>query len=162
MGWTDALTKQMEGAHLAAARLIGMAEGESLDWKPENDDNWMTLGQLIRHLDDSCGVMFKGFVSGEWDFAEGLPSVESIAEGKTRLEADRLLAIEALEGLTDNDLGSRMVKAPWGQTEQPLGLHLSQMVSHLDSHKCQLFYYLKLLGKPVNTATLWGMSDSES
>jgi hypothetical protein len=31
------------------------------------------------------------------------------------------------------------------------------MVGHLAQHKGQLFYYLKLQGKPVNTAHLWGM-----
>jgi len=37
-----------------------------------------------------------------------------------------------------------------------LGWHLLQMVRHLDQHKGQLFYYLKLQGEPVNTADLWG------
>jgi hypothetical protein len=31
------------------------------------------------------------------------------------------------------------------------------MVQHLDSHKSQLFYYLKLMGRDVNTMNLWGM-----
>ena len=37
-----------------------------------------------------------------------------------------------------------------------LGRQLLQMVQHLDRHKSQLFYYLKLQGKPVTTAELWG------
>jgi hypothetical protein len=35
------------------------------------------------------------------------------------------------------------------------------MVTHLDVHKSQLFYYLKLQGKPVNTAHLWGMTTGD-
>jgi hypothetical protein len=31
------------------------------------------------------------------------------------------------------------------------------MVGHLNQHKGQLFYYLKLQGKDVNTMHLWGM-----
>jgi hypothetical protein len=31
------------------------------------------------------------------------------------------------------------------------------MLGHLTQHKGQLFYYLKLQGKPVNTGDLWGM-----
>ena len=31
------------------------------------------------------------------------------------------------------------------------------MVGHLANHKAQLFYYLKLLGKDVNTMHLYGM-----
>jgi uncharacterized damage-inducible protein DinB len=30
------------------------------------------------------------------------------------------------------------------------------MVEHLNQHKGQLFYYLKLQGKPVKTPDLWG------
>ena len=38
-----------------------------------------------------------------------------------------------------------------------LGHRLLQMVDHLKQHKGQLFYYLKLQGKPVSTTDLWGM-----
>ena len=31
------------------------------------------------------------------------------------------------------------------------------MVEHLATHKAQLFYYLKLQGKDVDTMHLWGM-----
>jgi hypothetical protein len=31
------------------------------------------------------------------------------------------------------------------------------MIDHLKAHKSQLFYDLKLQGKPVNTGHLWGM-----
>jgi len=30
------------------------------------------------------------------------------------------------------------------------------MIQHLNQHKGQLFYYLKLQGKPVSTPDLWG------
>jgi hypothetical protein len=30
------------------------------------------------------------------------------------------------------------------------------MIQHLERHEGQLFYYLKLQGKPVNTVDLWG------
>jgi len=36
------------------------------------------------------------------------------------------------------------------------------MIQHLDRHKVQLFYYLKLQGKPVNTADLWGQNSTGS
>jgi len=38
-----------------------------------------------------------------------------------------------------------------------LGKHLLQMVQHLVQHKTQLYYYLKLMGRPVNTGHLYGM-----
>ena len=36
-----------------------------------------------------------------------------------------------------------------------LGWQIFQMVLHLDRHKSQLFYYLKLQGKPLGTLDLW-------
>jgi len=39
----------------------------------------------------------------------------------------------------------------------PLGHRLLGMVGHLELHKAQLFYYLKLQGKPVNTMHMYGM-----
>jgi uncharacterized damage-inducible protein DinB len=41
-------------------------------------------------------------------------------------------------------------------TTLALGQHLLHMIQHLDRHKAQLFYYLKLQGQKVNTADLWG------
>jgi len=38
-----------------------------------------------------------------------------------------------------------------------LGHRLLHMVDHLALHKAQLYYYLKLQGKSVNTDTLWGL-----
>jgi hypothetical protein len=50
-----------------------------------------------------------------------------------------------------------MMAAPWAPgREFVLGWHLLQMVRHLDLHKAQLFYYLKLQGESVNTGDLWG------
>jgi len=36
-------------------------------------------------------------------------------------------------------------------------MRLHEMVNHLNQHKGQLFYYLKLQGKAVNTMHLWGI-----
>ena len=44
---------------------------------------------------------------------------------------------------------------PVGPQAHAPGQELLEMVAHLNSHKHQLFYYLKLQGKPVGTADLW-------
>ena len=64
-----------------------------------------------------------------------------------------------LEGLVESAeerLAEEACTAPWDPTEMLLGHRLLQMAYHLGSHKAQLFYYLKLQGKPVNTGHLWG------
>jgi uncharacterized damage-inducible protein DinB len=57
----------------------------------------------------------------------------------------------------EDDLASKEMAAPWAPGKSmPLSRHLFHMIRHLDRHKSQLFYYLKLQGKSVNTADLWG------
>lgn len=157
MGWKAILIEQVKDAYRSAEGLLELVEDEQLGWKPESGENWMTTGQLLNHMADACGSMFKGFITGEWEFEEGLGAVETVAEGKDKLVADKALALELLEALAEDDLTDRMVQAPWEKEARPLGYSLSQMVSHLDVHKSQLFYYLKLTGKDVNTAHMWGM-----
>jgi len=159
MDWKTILIEQVKDAYRAAAGLLELVEDDQLSWKPESGENWMTTGQLLNHMADACGSMFKGFITGTWEFEEGLEAVATVAEGKDKLVADKALALELLEGLTDNDLTTRMVQAPWEKKARPLGYSLALMVSHLDVHKSQLFYYLKLQGKAVDTALMWGMQN---
>ena len=117
-----------------------MVDDEQLGWKPESGENWMTTGQLVNHMADACGSMFKGFIRGEWEFEEGLRAVATVAEGRDKLQSDKKLALDLLNGLTDEDLETRMVQAPWEEEPRALGCPLGEMVSHLDMHKSQLFY----------------------
>jgi hypothetical protein len=57
---------------------------------------------------------------------------------------------------SDESLDTTMVAAPWSPEKKPLGYNLLDMVEHLKTHRSQLFYYLKLQGKPVHTGHLWG------
>jgi hypothetical protein len=159
MGWKGILKAELEDAYQAARGLILRIEPNSLDWKPQAGENWMTTGQLLYHLTDACGSMFDGFVNGKWEFGEGdsLPSVESPSQALERLDDDRHRAMEVLDGLREADLVDRTVVAPWQKEGHPLGYQLSAMIDHLHSHKSQLFYYLKLQGQPVHTGHLWGM-----
>ena len=66
------------------------------------------------------------------------------------------MALRMVDQAGEDDLANRELAAPWAPgPSYILGCHLLQMVQHLDRHKSQLFYYLKLQGKPVNTADLW-------
>ena len=57
------------------------------------------------------------------------------------------------------NLEGQITTAPW-EPDAPKNrwaMHLFGMVVHLNQHKGQLFYYLKLMGRDVNTGHLWGM-----
>jgi hypothetical protein len=85
-----------------------------------------------------------------------MPSIGSIGEARKLLLEDKAIALQTIAQIGEDGLGAR-VAPPWAPDEfSVLGRLFLQMVQHLDQHKAQLFYYLKLQGKLVNTADLWG------
>lgn len=171
MNWTDLLKSEMDMAYRAAEGLIDLVD--DLDWKPATGDNWMTTGQLLEHITSSCGYVFRGFVSGEWKMpdgtdmadappdemmtAEAMPSAESAEAAAAALRADKEMSLGLLEqadGRFDDP-----TPAPWNPQPAPLGQQMLMGVNHLNQHKGQLFYYLKLQGKPVNTMHYYGMGE---
>ncbi len=174
MNWADLLKSELETAYRTTANLLDKVDPDGLDWKPASGCNWMTVGQLLKHISESCGAACKAFVTGDWGLppgmkaedlspeemlppAEKMPAVASVDEAKKALLQDRGVAFEMVEQAGKASLFDKELAAPWAPgVEYALGRHLLQMVQHLERHKSQLFYYLKLQGKPVNTADLWG------
>jgi len=176
MSLTKLLSSQVEDTCLATDALIAMVDDGELGWKPSEGENWWTLGQLLRHITVSCGIWCKGFVTGEWDDAgdvnpEAVPegselppaeayrSISSVAAAREALRKDKAVALQMIEKATEERLTSRDVAAPWNPTPRMLGLRILDMLRHLESHKTQLYFYLKLMGKPVHTGHLWGMGN---
>ncbi len=175
MNWTELLKSSVDAAFHPTEGMFKMVEPGEMNWKPETGSNWMTAGQLLMHLTTACGHCCKGFVTGDWGMPEGqsaedmspedmmppaekMPTVETVEQALDLLAADKALAHEMIEKAGEEDLDTRMVGAPWApEMKMPLGAYLLQMVGHLSQHKDQLYYYLKLKGKPVHTGVLWGM-----
>ena len=176
MTWTDLITQGIEDNYKVTDALMAMVGDADLSWKPSTGTNWMTTGQLLMHLTSACGACCKGFVTGDWGMpdgvepgdcpegesmlppAEALPTVESVAQARELLAADKKLALAMVAQAGEADLQNKRIAAPWDPgREMPLGQNLLGMVLHLQTHKAQLFYYLKLMGRDVNTMHLWGM-----
>ena len=173
MNWTDLIHAEMEGAYKATDGLMAMVKDDELGWKPATGSNWMTLGQLMLHLVTSCGLCMRGFVTGQWAPpaelgypaemegmlpAEKLPAAKSVAWARGFLKQDRQAGLDALAEAGEDSLATTRAAAPWDpEHELLLGHHCLQMVTHLNIHKAQLFYYLKLMGRDVNTLNLWGV-----
>ena len=174
MNWKELIRTEAESAYDATEGLFELVDPDGMGWKPSDGHNWMTTGQLLRHITESCGFCIRGFVTGDWSMpddyegsemveegslpsADKMPSVTGLEEARRLLAQDRKLAFDMLESVTEEELADRALPAPWNPVETNLGAHLLHMVEHLSSHKSQLFYYLKLQGKPVHTGTLWGM-----
>jgi uncharacterized damage-inducible protein DinB len=174
MSWSELLRREIEATYSATDGLMSMVDADQIDWRPATGENWMTTGQLLHHLTNACGFCVKGFVTGDWSTPEGidleemspedmlppaeaLPTVESVDQARTLLAEDKKLALDMLGKVSEDDLVARDTPAPWDPTPMKLGHRLLDMVGHLSNHKGQLFYYLKLQGKPVNTGHLYGM-----
>jgi uncharacterized damage-inducible protein DinB len=169
------LLEEAEATYNVTEKLFGKVADEELMWKPAAGKNWMTVGQLLMHCANyGCGKAVQGFVKGEWDLTEdaelhdldveqqhipppaALSYVESVGQALELLLADRRLALRCIGEVEEADLLAKRFTAPWGGPELTLFQHLSLMIAHLAQHKGQLFYYLKLMGKDVNTSDLWG------
>lgn len=168
MDWNTLLRSEIDTTYKAADGLIAMVDDDALDWKPSTGENWMTTGQLLRHMTEACGASCRGFVTGDWGMpdetssegtlapAEKMRTLKSAEEARALLAADKQLALDMLDRAAKEM--EKATPAPWDPTPTPLGQRLLQMVEHLSTHKGQLFYYLKLQGKPVNTMHLYGVA----
>jgi uncharacterized damage-inducible protein DinB len=168
------LRNELEVTYATTAKLLDKVDPSTLEWKPATGSNWMTVGQLLKHISEGCGAGCRAFVTGDWGLPDGvkiedltaeemlppaekLPAAGSVEEVKQLLVEDRLLALKMIEDAGEQNLNDRILAAPWAPAvEYPLGRHMLQMVQHLDRHKAQLYYYLKLQGVPVSTPDLWG------
>jgi uncharacterized damage-inducible protein DinB len=174
MNWTELLNAEIQFSYETTERLLALVDPNSLQWKPATGSNWMTMGQLIMHLTGACRHMFKGFVTGDWGLppgvdmsklkpedmllpAEELPSLASVPEAIRLVQDDKRLTLQMLAACSEDRLARDKAPAPWDPPELLLGHRLLLVVDHLKQHKGQLFYYLKLQGKSVNTGNLWGI-----
>lgn len=172
MNWKKLLENEIQSTYKVTERLIDMVDEGTMDWKPSLENNWMSMGQLLCHITDACGMPIRGFVTGDWGLPDGvdmvdlspdemlppaekLPTLESVSEAKKLLNKDKQMALDMLDECDEEALTDQISKAPWDSSEMVLGHRLLQMISHLSHHKSQLFYYLKLQGKKVNTSHLW-------
>ena len=171
----DVLTKEAETAYTITEKLFHRVSNDKLSWTPPLGNNWMTMGQLLMHCSSfGCGKAVQGFVNGNWGLPEGpsmedlsskdhtppptvLPRVESVEQALQLLAEDKKLALNCITEVEESKLLDKQFIAPWGGPELCLFQHLLLMINHLNQHKGQLFYYLKMMGKDVNTSDLWGV-----
>ncbi len=168
------LKEEALGFCAVTENLFRMVDADMLNWKPQTGKNFMTTGQLLMHLSQSCGAGIKGFLTGDWGMPEGMdfadlppdqmlppaekmPLVKSVDQALELLREDRELALEQLSTVDEEELLSKRFAAPWGGPEVTLFQHLMHSMEHASVHNAQLFYYLKLTGKDVNTIHLWGV-----
>ena len=144
-----------------AEKLIGMVPADKLDWKP--GPTFMSTGQVICHMSEGVGGGLESLVKGNWPpmeemeagmKLENMPSC-GVQEALSRLAKDKMTLRATLEAISEEDFTNRVVSVPWGWKTK-FEIMSVAFLGHFNNHKMQLFMYLKLLGLPVNTETLYG------
>jgi len=145
-----------------AEKLISMVPADKLNWKP--GPTFMSFGQVICHLGGGLGTGLDWLLGGKLPSMEemeesmkleNLPSC-SPQEALDKLEQDKKILRQVLDGLSEEDFTNKVVSAPWGMRAKMERMAIG-FLGHFTNHKMQLFTYLKLLSLPVNTQTLYGM-----
>ena len=156
--------QDMQRTHAPIVAMVEMVPEDKLDWAP--GAGFMTVGQVLKHLTENW-CLVKMMVSGEWPFngqeemaeALKLENMQSCSktEALAALEQDLAGSIAFLENdISEEDFFSKVVSAPWG-FEGEIWKGVIMMKDHFVNHKMQLHIYLKMLGQPVHTGTLYGM-----
>ncbi len=170
MTLTQVLLDEAEATYQVLEKLIRQVSDEELPWQPAEGRDWMSMGQLLLHCTSfGCGKAVRGFITGQWpadvEQAEAdahvpavadLAAVASVREALALLKEDHEVTLSCISAAGDSNLLTRRVVAPWGGRELSLFEQLLAMIKHLAQHKGQLFYYLKLMGKRVDSHDLWG------
>ena len=148
-------------AYQPALTMIRMAPADKLDWSPGL--KFMSLGQVVCHLSTGLGRDVRVLITGDWPAPEkmaeemrqeSMPSCTP-AEALANLEKDKSTLREVLASVSEEDFAQRVVSVPWG-VQGKLEKMMLYFREHFTNHKQQLFTYLKLLGLPVDTTTLYG------
>ena len=150
----DAFCQYCIDAYLPVENMLKMVPADKLDWKP--GDSFMSVGELIDHLCEGIGGELKMLVTNNWPGPpDGPMPTCTVVEGLAKLEKDKTVLRELIAGISEEDFANREAATPWGAsgTIEKMGLFFRE---HFTNHKTQLFTYLKLLGFPVNTQTLYG------
>ncbi|UCH95137.1 MAG: DinB family protein [Candidatus Aminicenantes bacterium] len=143
--------------------MIEMVPDDKLDWAPA--ENFMSVSQVLKHLSENW-VLVKILVTQEWPFKDPKEMEEALklenmprcskAEALEAMEKDLNDTIAFIENeISEEDFFSKVVTAPWG-FEGEIWKAVLMAKEHLINHKMQLHLYLKLLGQPVSTQTLYG------
>ena len=148
-------------AYRPAEALLRMVPADKLEWRPGS--NFMSLGQVVCHLGEGTGAELRCLFTGQWPYSseqmeaamklENIPSC-SVEEASHKLERDKTVLRDFLDGISEEDFTQKIVSTPWGWQGKMERLAIS-FREHFTNHKMQLFTYLKLLGLPVNTGSLY-------
>jgi uncharacterized damage-inducible protein DinB len=149
------LLAELERIARSCCHIIRLAEPQHFDFAPQR--NMRTLHELANHLAQIPLVDLRILGGAKQD------EVQELEENLRREDAEAWCALlregysevrRYMESLTFDAFENSSGTAFYGRT-QTNAQWLLEIITHLYHHRSQLFTYLKLLGYPVNTKTLY-------
>ena len=153
MKWKQLLKSEITYTYQVTENLMKLVDNESLDWKPSNHNNWLTIGQLLHHITDACGAPIHGFITGDWGLPDGVdikdlspedmvpaaekfPTINSVDESLNMLKKDMQNALEMVEeSITLIDL---VKKAVPHLSEESIRNYITFIVNGNKVENCEL------------------------
>jgi uncharacterized damage-inducible protein DinB len=154
----------MQKAQAPLMKMVEMIPDDKLDWAP--GEGFMTVGHVLKHVSENWCVI-KMMAMNEWPFSSMEEAVEAMklenmpvctkAEALSAMEQDLNDVVDYIKNeISEEDFLNREISAPWG-FKGPIWKAVLLAKEHQINHKMQLHIYMKLLGLPVDTETLYGM-----
>ena len=140
----EILQEDAASVYQATEGLMRLVDESQLDWKPSTGENWMTVGQLLLHCTNACGMTAKGFITGDWGMpmdpgempegemlppAEKMPSVKNVDEAIRLLSDDREMVLKLFSEVSEERLANERSAPPWGGPERSLFQHVHEMIT---------------------------------
>lgn len=144
-----------------ALRLIKQMPEDKLDLKPTERN--FSFKELVTHTYLCEKVFADTSLTGEVkieDFTENPPPVfNSLDELYNYAKEVHEHTNKIVAGLTDEEIMTKPVKAPWG--EMPVFYHLNGAYEHLWHHRGQMYIYLRMAGveDPVDVFDYAGLPE---
>ena len=156
--------EMMQKTQAPLKNMVEMIPDDKLDWAP--GEGFMTVGKVLKHLTENWCVV-KMMATNEWFFSSMEEMAEAMklenmltcnkAEALSAMDQDLDDAVDYIEHeISEEDFLNKEISAPWGFKGQ-IWKAVLMAKEHQVNHKMQLHIYMKQLGLPVNTETLYGM-----
>lgn len=143
------------------APMFRLVPPEKIGWAPV--EGMFTCGQLMAHIAGAIEVYANGIVSGEWGFSSVR---ERLVMNRHTVQLEVEPAVQHLEqfsqyfkervgALTEEEFQNGIVACPQLNGPSPRWRVALFFADHHQTHRAELFMYLRMLGVRVHTGTLY-------
>ncbi len=135
----------------ATRRLVAMIPEDQFNFRPQ--DNMFSIKELANHFIFAESMTRNGIVSDDWnpDTEEQMETVDAVVK---LLDQTYARTLKAMKEFPEGKFLNKDVNPP-GQPAIKAEVAFMGLILHEVHHRTQLFLYLKTLGLPLDSSTLF-------